>query len=157
MFCPSCGNDITVELKYCNRCGANLTVTYNNSPATVVAPVKLMAPTLVLGLTVVIGLGIIIGGASSLAERQVHPAFITWMVLFGMLTLFGSTAMLLRFWSKILNLQRQIPAPPPQNRNVTPATFVPQQLPPRYDPASSVTEHTTRTFTPIYREPSEPS
>ena len=157
MFCPSCGNDITVELKYCNRCGANLTVTYNNSPATVVAPVKLMAPTLVLGLTVVIGLGIIIGGAASLAERQVHPAFITWMVLFGMLTLFGSTAMLLRFWSKILNLQRQIPAPPPQSRNATPATFVPQQLPPRYDPASSVTEHTTRTFTPIYREPSEPS
>jgi hypothetical protein len=157
MFCPSCGNEITVELKYCNRCGANLTLTYDNFPATVVAPVKLLAPTLVLGLTVVIGLGIIIGGATSLAERHVHPAAITWMVLFSMLTLFGSTAMLLRFWSKILNLQRQIPSPPPQNRNAIPATFASQQLPPRYDPASSVTEHTTRTFTPIYREPSEPS
>ena len=157
MFCPSCGNEITVELKYCNRCGANLTLTHDNYPATVIAPVKLLAPTLVLGLTIVIGLGIIIGGATSLAERQVHPAFITWMVLFSMLTLFGSTAMLLRFWSKILDSQRQIPSPPPQNRIATPATFAQQQLPPRYDPASSVTEHTTRTFTPIYREPSEPS
>ena len=157
MFCPSCGNEITVELKYCNRCGANLTLTYDNFPASVVAPVKLLAPTLVLGLTVVIGLGIIIGGATSLAERQVHHAAIIWMVLFGMLTLFGSTAMLLRFWSKILNLQRQVPAPPLQNRKATPAAFAPQQLPPRYDPASSVTEHTTRTFTPIYREPSEPT
>lgn len=157
MFCPSCGNEITVELKYCNRCGANLTLTYNNFPATVVAPVKLLAPTLVLGLTVVIGLGIIIGGATSLAERNVHPAAITWMVLFSMLTLFGSTAMLLRFWSKLLNLQRQSPAPPTPNRSATPPAFVPQQLPPRYDPASSVTEHTTRTFSPIYREPSEPS
>ncbi len=156
MFCPSCGNEITVELKYCNRCGANLTLNYDNFPTTVAAPVKLLAPTLVLGLTVLIGLGIIIGGASSLAEKNVHPAFITWMVLFSMLTLFGCTAMLLRFWSKILNLQRQVPAPPQQNRKSTPATFVPQQLPPRYDPASSVTEHTTRTFRPIYRGPSEP-
>ena len=157
MYCPSCGNEITVELKYCNRCGANLTLTHDNFPATVVAPVKLLAPTLVLGLTVLIGLGIIIGGASSLAEKNVHHAFITWMVLFSMLTLFGSTAMLLRFWSKILNLQRQIPSPPQQNRNAIPPTFAQQQLPPRYDPASSVTDHTTRTFPPIYRGPSEPS
>lgn len=157
MFCPSCGNEITVELKYCNRCGANLTSNYDNLPTTVVAPVKLLAPTLVLGLTLLIGLGIIIGGASSLAEKNVHHAFITWMVLFSMLTLFGSTAMLLRFWLKILNLQRQIPAPPQQNRNAIPPTFAQQQLPPRYDPASSVTDHTTRTFPPIYRKPSEPS
>lgn len=156
MYCPSCGNEITVELKYCNRCGANLTLIHDNFPATVVAPVKLLAPTLVLGLTIVVGLGVIIGGATSLAERQVHHAFITWIVLFSMLTLFGSTALLLRFWSKILDLQRQIPSPPAQNRIATPASFAQQQLPPRYDAASSVTEHTTRTFTPIYREPSEP-
>jgi len=157
MFCPSCGNEITVELKYCNRCGANLTLNYDSVPSTVVAPVKLLAPTLVLGLTLLIGLGIIIGGAASLAEKHVHHAFITWMVLFSMLTIFGCTAMLLRFWSKILNLQRQVPSPQSQNRNAIPATFAQQQLPPRYDPASSITEHTTRTFTPIYREPSEPS
>ena len=24
MFCPSCGTEYTIELKYCNRCGANL-------------------------------------------------------------------------------------------------------------------------------------
>ena len=154
MFCPSCGNEITVELKYCNRCGANLTLTYNNLPATFVAPVKLTAPTVVLGLTLVGGLGIIFAGATELAQLHVHPAAITWMVLFSMLTLFGSTALLLRFWSKTLNLQRENPAP--TFKSPAP-NFVPQQLPPRYDPASSVTEHTTRTFTPIYREPSEPS
>ena len=157
MFCPTCANEITADVKYCNRCGANLNLTYNNLPAPIVAPVKLTAPTVVLGLTITIGLGIIIGGATSLAERGVHPAFITWMVLFSMLTLFGSTAMLLRFWSKILNLQRQIPAPPPNIKSSVQSAFVPQQLPPRYDPGSSVTEHTTRTFTPIYREPPKPS
>ena len=127
MFCPSCGNEITVELKYCNRCGANLTLTYNNLPATVVAPVKLLLPTLVLGLTLLIGLGIIIGGATTMAERNVHPAFITWIVLFSMLTLFGSTAMLLRFWSKILGLQRQTPEPPTPNWKATPSAYAQQQ------------------------------
>ena len=157
MFCPSCGNEITVELKYCNRCGANLIQFQNSLPAVVAAPIKLTAPTLVLGLTIVGGLGIIFAGASELAQLHVHPAAITWMVLFSMLTLFGSTALLLRFWSKTLNLQRQLPAPPSDIKSSVPSAFVPQQLPPRYEPSSSVTEHTTRTFRPIYREPSEPS
>jgi hypothetical protein len=157
MFCPSCGNEITVELKYCNRCGANLTYNYNSSPSPVAAPVNLTGPTLVLGLTILIGLGIIFGGLNGLAERGAHPAFITWIALFSGLTLFGTIALLLRFWSKTLNLQRQIPAPPANQKIITPPKFAAQQLPPRYDPTTSVTEHTTRTFTPIHREPSEPT
>ncbi|HKR58202.1 MAG TPA: zinc ribbon domain-containing protein [Pyrinomonadaceae bacterium] len=157
MFCPSCGNEITVELKYCNRCGANLTLTHNNFPATIAAPVKLTVPTIVLGLTIVIGLGIIFGGVNGLAQIGVHPAAITWIALFSGLTLFGSIALLLRFWSKTLSVQQQILAPPPNLQSTVPPTFVPQQLPPRYDPTSSVTEHTTRTFSPIYREPSDPT
>ena len=141
MYCPSCGNEMTVELKYCNRCGANLTLAFSNPPVTVAAPVKLTAPTLVLGLTVVIGMGIIIEGATELAQMHVHPAWITWMVLFSMLTLFGCTALLLRFWSKTLNLQREGPASR-QNKIPAPPAFIPQQLPPRYDPASSVTART---------------
>ena len=156
MYCPSCGNEITVELKYCNRCGANLSLTAGNLPMYTAAPVKLTAPTVVLGLTLVGGMGVIIEGATELAQMHVHAAFITWIVLFSMLTLFGSCALLLRFWSKILTLQRHTPA---FNQNTKPPVqpFVPQQLPPRYESVPSVTEHTTRTFTPIYREPSEPS
>ena len=157
MFCPSCGNEITVELKYCNRCGANLTLTYDNFPAPVVAPVKLLAPTLVLGLTVLIGMGIIIGGATSLAEKNVHPAFITWMVLFGVAMLFGSTALLLRFWSKMLSLNREVYQQP---QNVRPPVQIPgpqPQLPPRFEQMPSVTEHTTRTFSRPYHESSDPA
>lgn len=156
MYCPTCGNEITVELKYCNRCGANLTLTAGNLPTYVAAPVKLTAPTVVLGLTIVGGMGVIIGGATELAQMHVHPAAITWIVLFSMLTLFGTSALLLRFWSKTLTLQRQNPVLT-QNHQQPVQAFVPQQLPPRYESVPSVTEHTTRTFTPIYREPSEPS
>ena len=154
MYCPTCGNEITVDLKYCNRCGANLTLHPNNLSAPVTKPVSLTAPTVVLGLTITIGLGIVFGAATQMAEMHVHPAAIVWMVLFSMATLFGCSAMLIRFWSKMLTAPRQTTFSPPTMRS----TFerpTPQQLPPRFEHVPSVTEHTTRTFSPAYREPSE--
>jgi hypothetical protein len=155
MYCPSCGNEITVELNYCNRCGANLTLPAANFPAPIVAPVKLTAPTIVLGLTVTGGLGIIFGGASKFVEMGLHPAAITWIVLFGMATLFGCTALLIRFWSKMFSLQRESPTLTQSVRPVTGRGVSQQQLPPRLEPMPSVTENTTRTFSPVYRETSE--
>ncbi len=151
MYCPSCGYEITVELNYCKRCGANLTVTAGNLPVAVSPPIKLTAPTLVLGLTLIGAMGVIFAGVTELARLGVHQVALAWIVIFSMATLFGSTALLIRFWSKIAIPQREsrfIPAPPKPaviDRGVTP------QLPPR-DPAPSVTENTTRTFSPIYRE-----
>ncbi len=154
MYCPTCGSEITVELKYCNRCGANLALAPNNLPAPMTAPVSLTAPTVVIGLTITVGLAIIFGGATKLAEMHVHPAAITWMLLFSMLTLFGCSAMLIRFWSKMVGVQRQ---PAASQQSIRPAfeRATPQQLPPRFDPVPSVTEHTTRTFAPAYRDSSE--
>ncbi|SRR6266536_1769502 len=159
MYCPSCGNEITVEVRYCNRCGANLSVMETIPPAPMVAPVKLTVPTIVIGLTITGGLGIIFGGVRGLAEMQVHPAAITWMFLFSMATLFGCSAMLIRFWSKMVDVQRHPRAlpqnPQQQNLRAPKERTMPQHLPPHFDHVPSVTEHTTRTFTPIYREPSE--
>lgn len=162
MYCPGCGNESTVEVKYCNRCGANLSLTTGIPPAPM-APVKLTLPTIVIGLTITGGLGIIFGGATGLAQLDVHPAWITWMFLFSMATLFGCSAMLIRFWSKMLGLQRQPTQFTQATDNVRPAVergmpqqqLPQQQLPPRFQQVPSVTEHTTRTFTPIYREPSQ--
>ena len=158
MYCPSCGSEITVELKYCNRCGANLALTPVSYPVqmAVAAPVKLTLPTLVLGLTITGGLGIIFGGVTELARLQVHPAAITWMVIFSMATLFGCTALILRFWSKMFSFNREAY---PHPNNVRPPVQIPvpqQHLPPRFEPVPSVTEHTTRTFSRAYRENSDP-
>ena len=68
MYCPTCGNEITVELKYCNRCGANLAFPQTSLPGPVTVPVSLTAPTIVIGLTIIFGLGIIFGGVTKLAE-----------------------------------------------------------------------------------------
>ena len=160
MYCPSCGNEIPVELKYCNRCGANLAIVPETYSLPAVKPVKITLPVIVLGLTITIGLGIIISGASELAGRQVHPAAIAWIVIFSMATLFGCTALMLRFWLKVLTMNREYYQPPIQLRP-------PQQTPqvigarptfqPRLEPIPSVTEHTTRTFSQAYREGSDPA
>src|SRR5262245_1456422 len=154
MYCPSCGSEITVELKYCNRCGANLgwPTPTQYAPA---EPVKLTIPSLVLGLTVIIGLAIIFGGATSFADRGVHPAAIVWIVLFSVATLFGCVGLMIRFWTKLLTMQREI-APPLQVRSTFAERSAPPPLPPpRMEPIGSVTENTTRTFAPIYTEPTD--
>jgi hypothetical protein len=152
MYCPSCGSEITVELKYCNRCGANLTLPAMNSQM-VLAPVKLTVPSIVLGITILGGLGVIFGGATEFARQGLHPAAIVWMVLFSSATLFGCTGLLIRFLTKMMTLQREIA--PPQPRPAVAERPAMHHLPPRMEPAPSVTENTTRTFSPIYREPAD--
>jgi hypothetical protein len=155
MYCPSCANEITVELKYCNRCGANLSLPAVSQTTAVVRPVKLTLPSLVLGLTVVCGLGIIFGGASQFAMVGVHPAAIVWIVLFSSATLLGCTALMIRFWLKLLTLQRETFLVQPQQPALVDRQQSAPQLPPRLEAVPSVTENTTRTFAPIYHEPSD--
>jgi hypothetical protein len=154
MYCPSCGTEISVELKYCNRCGANLTLGQTNLPAPVYVPVKLTAPMVVLGLTITGAMGIVFGAATEFARIGLHPAAITWMILFSMATLFGCTALLIRFLTKLYSLQREIPPPQRQDPRLFSDRQATPQLPPRFE-QPSVTENTTRTFSPVYRERQE--
>ena len=161
MYCPSCGNEISVELKYCNRCGANLAMVPESYAAPVGKPVKLALPAIVLGLTVTIGLGIIFGGAGELAQMQLHPAAIAWMVIFSLATLFGCTALMIRFWLKVLSMNRETYQPQyqmqPQVQMPAPLPLSRPQFQPRLEPVPSVTEHTTRTFSQAYKEGSDPA
>ena len=155
MYCPTCGNEISVELKYCNRCGANLTLPAMSAPM-MMAPPKLTVPSIVLGITILGGLGIIFGAVTEMARRDLHPAAIVWMVLFSAATLFGCVGLLIRFLTKMMTLQQREIAPPPQQSwPAMPDRPAMHHLPPRMEPVPSVTENTTRTFTPIYREPAD--
>lgn len=160
MFCPTCGAEVSPELKYCNRCGANLAAPAPTYAPPVIKPVRMGLPSVVLGLMVTIGLAIIFNGAFELARIQLHPAAVAWIVIFSLATLFGSAALMLRVWLKIVGMNReayqspQLYAPPMQTPQQIPA---PRQQFPRLEPMGSVTEHTTRTFSPAYREGSDPA
>ena len=160
MYCPTCGNEISVGLKYCNRCGANLAIVPETYPVPVVKPMKVTLPAIILGLTITIGIGVTVSSATEMAQMHLPPAAIVFIVLFGLATLFGCTALMLRFWLKVLTMNREIHQP--QNQ-IRPPVQMPAQMsgaraqfPPQLEPVPSVTEHTTRTFSQAYREGSDP-
>src|SRR6185503_1593711 len=154
MYCPTCGNEINVELKYCNRCGANLSLPAMAAPVAM-APVKLTVPSIVLGLTILGGRRMIYRKTTEFARQGLHPAAIVWMVLFSAATLFGCTGLMIRFFTKMLTMPQGISA----GQTSRPATITINDRqpahhlpPPRMEPVPSVTENTTRTFSPVYRE-----
>ena len=158
MFCPSCGAEYTIELKYCNRCGANL------SPALVppvqIAPINVTKPILIIGAVILMitlgGFAGIISGTIEMVQNgagNVSPA----IPVFGIPALLTIDILLIRQLSKLISaalspnrLQTTIPAAQSQNelRFARPTTA-------RLEPAPSVTENTTRFFEP-YRAPSKP-
>ena len=151
MYCPTCGNEITVELKYCNRCGANLSLPMM-APPVAMAPVKLTLPSIILGLTILGGLGVIFGSATEFARQHLHPFAIVWMVLFSSAALFGCTGLMIRFFTKMLTMPQGIPTGRPSNTPINDRQPMHHLPPQRMEPVPSVTENTTRTFSPIYRE-----
>jgi hypothetical protein len=154
MYCSSCGIEVAKELNYCNRCGANL------SPATpvpqVYAPkVRMTGPTIALGLTIVLSFAAVFSSATKLFDRGLPPAAVAWIIIIGLAAVFGITSLIIRFWMTLLanrgpQMEEQRPAhlKRPQPNAQIPAA----QTGPMTPPISSVTDHTTRTFKPVYRE-----
>jgi hypothetical protein len=160
MYCPSCGTEYTIELKYCNRCGANLNTELASQPEPVI--VNVTKPVLIIGATLVLltlgGFGGLIGGAVSLASVVHGNDPLIAMILFGMMTIMIVDIFLVRLLSKIINAAL-IPGAQSQPRRSTvlanpPVTQLPQPSAARLQGVPSVTENTTRFFEP-YRAPAE--
>jgi hypothetical protein len=160
MYCPSCGTEYTIELKYCNRCGANL----NTEMATQHVPVvlNLTKPTAIIGATLVTltlgGFGGLVGGAVGLAPVVHGNDPLMAMIFFGMTTIMIVDIVLIRLLSKIINASLSSSAQTqPRRSNVLanpPLAPFPQPPPARLQGAPSVTEGTTRFFEP-YGTPTE--
>ncbi len=154
MFCPSCGTEYAIELKYCNRCGANLGTGIEASVAPVV--VSVTKPVLIVGSLLLLitlgGFGALVGGAVSLAPILSGNDPLMAIIMFGMLTILIVDIFLVRLLFKMVNtallpqpqvqtMPRNIPAahPTPYLRSPTTAGL---------QPVGSVTENTTRFLEP---------
>lgn len=128
------------------------------APATEFVPISLTKPALVIGIVITAltlgGFSILIEGAIRLATVFHVPDPIMAIVVMGMATIIACDFLLLRLLSRIvrssLDAKKEKPAVlPKQSREQ------PRQLNPQFEPVPSVTEHTTRTFAPVFREPSD--
>ena len=159
MFCPSCGTE-SAGLKYCNRCGANLSSPLA-TPAIELAPISLTKPILMMGAILLFvtlgGFAGIISGTVDLVQAgaaNMSPA----LPIFGFPCILTIDILLIRQLSKLISAAlstNQLPAP----KSLPQAPYDPRLAPPmtaRLESVPSVTENTTRFLKSDYRAPGEP-
>lgn len=144
MYCHACGIALSQPTKYCNRCGVQL---ITQDPSGELKRTEKRLDEYLDGLfwITAFGLGLILGGMIVLKKVGLSDFFIFAYLLI------SSTAFIINF---VINLMaarrigrksRDLPgADEKQTGQLGPATV--EVLP----PATSVTEHTTRSFEPVY-------
>ena len=150
MYCSSCGTALTPGLSYCNRCGANLSTSKDDGATTQLqAPVNsfLTAITLVT----LSGLGIILGGTIALKGIGLHEGLMFTFMLLSFLTVLGIDGLLIwqlfRLTGSAKETSGTIQLKEPRAKELGRA-----QTHALAEPMPSVTENTTRTFEPSYKE-----
>lgn len=150
MYCSSCGATVVQGLSYCNHCGAKLIAEKSDSPikSSEVRPASLlwgMVATLVFGIFTITLLLM----AMKMVGLNVGQILAFMMVSFLILLLVESMFIWQLFHrkrggdeagDKLLSKQ-----PATKELEAAEARVLPEGMP-------SVTEHTTRSFEPIYRE-----
>ncbi len=163
MYCQTCAAEIQTGLNYCNRCGAvvNASLTARPDPA---APVDLKSPVRTLGaaitLTTLLGIIILFIALEGLSRSPLPAQLLGILGVAGILLILVVDVLLIRILSHLVQLPVAAPVlatqlKRPETKELSHAP-VQAYMPASTDPlpaASSVTEHTTRSFHPVYQEP----
>ena len=154
MFCQSCGTALTKGLTYCNRCGARvasseLTKAQNDNLAQVVCVLAFFSTVVTLG-----GLGILYFLVRQLLMMGFEQSRIVVVTFFCLLAVVGLASLLITHMSRALNVFLHPGAGEAQATDEMPELAGRQtaQIEAPREPVSSVTDHTTRTFDPVYQE-----
>ena len=157
MYCSSCGAESTPGLNYCNRCGAGLN-TQTLATREQGYSGSLTKPILILGGSVMFmslcGFAILTEAATKMAQNGFSQDPVMLMLMMGMVTILVVDILLIRQLSRFVSaaLQPGTGNSPRQAKEMAPPKQTNRQLGARPEPIPSVTENTTRTFEPVYRE-----
>lgn len=162
MYCPHCGEGSTFGLKYCKKCGGALNVT-NDTAQVTQSSTRLTATAWAIALaTVAITLGgigivfdfvwhILSGTPWGGAPHGDATLIAVLMLVCGSVTIFGSAALLIRLFSKLLLSPEQREQRERKSAKHEDVVYMPSQS--HLPSAPHVTEHTTRNFEQPYRQP----
>ena len=156
MYCPSCGSELTSELSYCNRCGAQLKPPPNQSGE---AHSKLVGATWAISLAVVLitlgGFGMMFGLVMALISNGINLSGGGMVLLgFGLLIILAVASLLIRQLSRVLDVAQLSGGAPQSKQSHQPILSEKpvQQIGAPREPVASVTEHTTRMFEPVIKD-----
>lgn len=161
MYCQTCAAEIQPGLNYCNRCGAVVNASLTNRQETalvdITSPVRTLGAT--VALTTLMGLTIIFIALDNFSSKGLPPELLAMIAAAGFFLILVIDVLLIRILSRIVqlpvaapSLQAQPKRPEPRELHTPQAqNYMPAATDPL--PVSSVTDHTTRTFHPAYKEP----
>lgn len=153
MYCPTCAAQITKELAYCPRCGANLA-----PPAQAVAPpAKLSSIAWAISLSTALitlgGFGMVFAFSMFVIERGIILTKGAYGLMFFFLAIILIiSTLLINQLSRVLSIYKLAAETPPR-QTARLGAAAPAQLEEAREYVSSVTESPTRTFAPARREP----
>jgi hypothetical protein len=145
MYCPSCGSVLTQQMKFCNRCGSQLTTTKDKIELVKVFEKQMDKAMEGLFWVTILGLGVIFGGSAILKKVQLSQ----WMIVAYMIL---STAAFLSYFVLSVWQVRRLARNAEQANSVIPidqpntAELDPAKDFPVIEGVISVTENTTRTL-----------
>ena len=146
MYCQSCGIALAHQMRYCNRCGAQIVAFTHESGEKTPQEKRLDEYLDGLFWITVFGLGFVFGGLVVLKKLDLA----NWLILAYMAL--SSVAFLVNFglsMREVVRITRQRRNEHTLNSSPNTAELAPHEALP-LPPASSVTENTTRSFEPIY-------
>jgi hypothetical protein len=143
VYCSSCGIDSVEGLKYCKRCGANLTTTLEVFPPAKMPVALTLAFLIVIGFVFCVGLGVPLASAEDLAK-----IFSTREMLVIFAADLGVTlaivAMVVWVFLRLIRLHHQ--TGPVRTIDLQPGESARPQIAAPPQSVGSVTENTTRTL-----------
>ncbi len=151
MYCSSCGGTVAQGVSYCNLCGAKLNAAKD---AIVAKPAELFPESLVWAIVAVftVGLGVTIGLMAVMKDllNFSQGLIIAFTILSFLLTFVVEGVLIWMLLESKRNAQKSgITAPLKEQTTRELDAAQVRALP---EPVPSVTEHTTRTFEPIYNK-----
>jgi hypothetical protein len=162
MYCQACGAEVSEGMSFCNRCGAKLkpvseeVAVASSQPPAKVTNGAAWAMAAAVALITIIGFGLIFSLVMVFVEKGLSidegRLAVIMTMLFSVLLI---DWLLLRQFTRLTSAKAQAaedaPAKPEKRKLSGKPSAVPQLAAPR-GPVASVTENTTRTFEPAYRE-----
>jgi hypothetical protein len=149
MYCSSCGTRVASGLSYCSRCGGEVGAEDRTVPLAP-PPIPEFLIWAIVGVSVG-GLSLIIGLMAVMKWAGFDLGLIAMFTILSFLLLLGAESVFI--WL-LLRLRR--PAIKPialtHSREITTKELVDKQVRSLPEPVPSVTEQTTRTLEPVYRD-----